>query len=66
MTIYSVDSCHDDHTLLRDRLQQIAQTGGKVISVTWQPARMITLDDKSHPAQSGFTIVSKREEAKDQ
>jgi hypothetical protein len=48
----------DDAGLLRDRLQEIADEDGRVISVIWQPARHIVIGNREINPQSGYIIVS--------
>lgn len=52
---YAVDMAKDDPGLLRDRLGQIAEEGGRVISIIWQPAR-VSIELGALPA--GYVIVS--------
>lgn len=52
---YAVDAVIDDHGALRDRLAQIAEDGGRVINVIWQPERP---GADCLPLSSGYTIVS--------
>ena len=55
---YAVDLVRDDGGLLNDRLHQIGEDGGKVVSITWQPAREVNLDAGKYQAKSGYTVVS--------
>ncbi len=50
---YAVDGCHDDQGALRNVLHRISEEGGRVVSVTWQPAR--------YNLSAGYTIVSEYE-----
>ena len=50
---YAVDGCRDDQGALRNALDRIAEEGGRVVSVTWQPER--------GNQGSGYTIVSEHE-----
>ncbi len=55
---YAVDTVRDDPGLLRDRLHAIAEEGGHIVSVIWQPARQVRLEDDTHSQNSGYVIVS--------
>jgi hypothetical protein len=60
---YAVDMVRDDPVRLRDRLDAIADEGGKVISIIWQPTREVTVEhgQTSHTALSGYIVVSEHE-----
>jgi hypothetical protein len=59
---YEVDTCTDDPEVLRKRLQDVADEGGRVISVAWQSRRHASLSDPtSYAAKSEYTIVSEHE-----
>ncbi len=57
---YAVDSVRDDQGALLNRLTQIADDGGRVVSITWQPERQvfIEMEDRQIGVNSGFTVVS--------
>ena len=40
------------------REMNIAEEGGRVVSVTWQPSRTVTRAGSTASVDSGFTIVS--------
>lgn len=64
---YAVDTCRDDAGSLRDRLHEIAEGGGRVVNVIWQPER--TVEHVEVPSgsanigkvKSGYVIVSEYE-----
>ena len=56
--LYSVTLAGDDPMLLQTALSEIAEEGGRVISVTWQPSRTVSRADSTASVDSGFTIVS--------
>jgi hypothetical protein len=56
--LYSVTLAGDDPMLLQTALSEIAEEGGRVISVTWQPSRTVTRAASTASVDSGFTIVS--------
>jgi hypothetical protein len=59
---YAVDTSRDDPVDLRECLDRIAELGGSVISVTWQPARGVQQGHTSSvQLPSGYTIVSEYE-----
>ena len=55
---YAVDGVRDDQGALLNRLTEIADGGGRVVSVTWQPQRDIRTDRGGATVPSGFTVVS--------
>jgi hypothetical protein len=59
--LYSVTLAGDDPMLLQTALSEIAEEGGRVISVTWQPSRTVIRADSTASVDSGFTIVSEQE-----
>jgi len=54
---YSVTQARDHPGALQDQLDAIARDGGRVISVSWQPARTLSFDGEEFPADSGYTII---------
>ena len=58
---YAVDGVRDDQGALRDTLHEIAEEGGRVISITWQPQRDVRTDAGGAQVLSGFTVVSERD-----
>lgn len=61
MRRYAVDTVKDDAGSLRDRLHEIAQENGKVISVIWQPERHTSDQGDRMKWSSGYVIVSEYE-----
>jgi hypothetical protein len=61
MPYYLVHESPDHPTRLLELLNAQAKAGGRVISVTWQPAR--TTEDSGRPLQhaGGFTVVTEHE-----
>jgi hypothetical protein len=55
--LYTVTPADDDPMVLQNHLNRIAEKGGRVISVTWQPSRTVTIDGSTASVPSGFTIV---------
>ena len=55
---YAVDSCLDDTGLLKDKLDEIAAGGGRVVSVIWQPKRRVEIGDSDTFPPSGYVVVS--------
>ena len=60
---YGVYTVRDEPARLREQLDHIAAAGGIVVSVTWQPARQVTLELGLAPydVTSGHVIVSENE-----
>ncbi len=55
---YAVDSVRDDEGALLRTVTEIAKEGGRVVSVTWQPKRDVTVEDANVMRSSGYTVVS--------
>jgi Protein of unknown function (DUF3892) len=56
---YAVEVVRDDPGALRNSLQVIARGGGRVVSVTWQPARSLSRPDLgAYAVPSGYTVIS--------
>ena len=55
---YAVDSARDDEGALLRKVTEIAKEGGRVISVTWQPERNVTIEGAGIMRSSGYTVVS--------
>ncbi len=62
-TQYAVHTVRDEPVRLRDQLDHIAASGGRVVSVIWQPARQVTLEPGLSPYEvaSGYVVVSEHE-----
>ena len=60
---YAVATVRDDPVRLRDELDHIASEGGKVVSIIWQPARLVTPEPGQPPYEvaSGYIIVSEHD-----
>lgn len=58
---HAVDMVRDDPVLLRDKLDEIAEGGGRIINVIWQPARRVTLGDAETNPPSGYIVISEYE-----
>ena len=37
-----VETCPDDHAVLRERLDELSSAGARIVSVVWQPQRSDT------------------------
>ena len=63
MLRHIVESCTDDPALLAERLDALAQSGARIVSVVWQ-ARRVDEDDQSAAldARGGYVIVAERPE----
>jgi hypothetical protein len=60
---YLVHTVRDDPVRLRDELRDIKATGGRVVSIIWQPARLVTPQGGQPPYEvaSGYVVVSECE-----
>jgi hypothetical protein len=56
--LYSVELCRDDPKALQECLDKISNEGGRLISVTWQPARATAHGPDRATLSSGYTVVS--------
>ena len=54
---YFVGKADDAHEALQDRLDSIANEGGRVISVIWEPRRFRTFAGRTAQEGPGYTIV---------
>jgi hypothetical protein len=63
MKRYQVNLVRDDPVRLRERLDDVAEIDGKVISIMWHPERQIAAEHGEVPytALSGYVIVSEHE-----
>jgi hypothetical protein len=57
MNAYTALECGDDLDLLQKTLTKVAEAGGRVISVTWQPARTLRAGSNPYQHPGGFTII---------
>ncbi len=55
---YAVDYARDDEGALLRTVTEIAKEGGRVVSVTWQPERNVTVEGANIMKSSGYTVVS--------
>lgn len=62
MLRHVVETCTDDLTLLQERLDALAESGARIVSVVWQPRRMDEEDQSAAlDARGGFVIVAERQ-----
>jgi hypothetical protein len=47
--------------VLQGQLDSIAEDGGRIVNVIWQPKRTITLASRSDDVSSGYLIISEDE-----
>lgn len=63
---YAVDLVRDDPDRLQDKLNQIAEQGGRVVNVLWLPARTVSITNTDESVdvtkyQSGFSVISEHD-----
>lgn len=58
---YSAIVCQDHPESLEDCLQDLANEGGRIISVTWQPKREVVHDGNKIEVPSGYTVISEHD-----
>ena len=64
MLRHTVETCADDLTVLQERLDALAETGARIVSVVWQPRRLDEGDQSAAlDARGSFVIVAERAEA---
>jgi len=63
MLRHTVETCTDDLTLLQERLDAVAGSGARIVSVLWL-ARLVDKGDQSAAldARGSFVIVAERAE----
>jgi hypothetical protein len=61
MISHTVETCPDDPAVLRERLDALAATGARIVSVLWQPQRVDTDQSAAFEARGSFVIVVQSE-----
>jgi hypothetical protein len=61
MISHTVETCPDDPAVLRERLDELAATGARILSVLWQPQRVDTDQSAAFEARGSFLIVMQSE-----
>jgi hypothetical protein len=63
MLRHTVETCPDDLAVLQDRLDALAGSGARIISVVWQARRANETEQSSALDASGsFVIIAERQE----
>lgn len=61
---HTVESCPDDLTALQERLDALAEAGARIVSVVWQPHRVVPEDQGAAlEGRGSFVIVAERQDA---
>lgn len=62
MLRHTVETCPDDLAALQERLDSLAESGARIVSVVWQ-ARRVGEDDQSAAldARGSFVIIAEHE-----
>lgn len=55
---YKVITVEDDTTLLQAALDKISDDEGVLVSMTWQPARQVTVAGQQKDVASGYVLVA--------
>jgi hypothetical protein len=55
---YRVDLARDEPEKLRDVIETLGEEGRKIVSIIWQPERVVTIDSQSRTTLSGYVVVS--------
>lgn len=59
MQRHAIETCPDDHEVLRTRLDELSREGANIITVLWQPGRSDPMDQSAALSASGnFLIIS--------
>jgi len=57
MHSHTVETCPDDVAALRERLNELAQGGARIVSVVWQPQRADPGQAAAYDASGSFVII---------
>lgn len=61
---HTVEACPDELPLLQERLDALAEAGARIVSVVWQPHRVVAEDQSAAlEARGSFVIIAEREDA---
>jgi len=64
MLSHAIETCTDDHELLRERLDALTAQGARILAVLWQPRRADPTDQSAaFDSLGSFVIVSESGEA---
>jgi hypothetical protein len=63
MISHAVETCPDDPDLLRERLDDLARGGARILSVIWQPQRVEPDQQAAYEARGSFLIVVQTDNA---
>ena len=59
MLTHAIETCSDDHNLLRERLDALTAQGARILAVLWQPRRADPTDQSAaFDSLGSFVIVS--------
>ena len=61
MISHTVETCPDDPAILRERLDELAAAGARILSVLWQPQRVDSDQSAAYEARGSFVIVVRSE-----
>ena len=61
MISHTIETCPDDLNALRERLDELAAGGARIVSVLWQPQRVETDQSAAYEASGSFVIVLQSE-----
>lgn len=57
MPRYRLVLCPDDHAILREMLNEISESGDRIISVNWEPERSASGESAARVKAAGYSIV---------
>ncbi len=61
MFSHLVETCPDDIAILRERLDEMAGAGARIVSVVWQPQRVDPDQSAAYDASGSFVIVAEQQ-----
>jgi hypothetical protein len=61
MIRHTVETCPDDLDLLRDQLDQLSESGSRIIAVMWQGLNVVAEQSAAMQGRGSFVVVSQRE-----
>ena len=60
MFTHSIETCPDDLATLRERLDHLANSGERIVSVLWQPHRVDVDQAAAYDASGSYVIIVER------
>jgi hypothetical protein len=61
MIRHSVETCPDDLELLRARLDELSESGSRIVAVMWQGLNVVAEQSAAMQGRGSFVVVSQHE-----